>query len=107
MNHFLDPTAEPVPSPPAGKVRWDNWETAITIKIVPHTDLSALVDALNEPSFADYRRAQCGAGRVRLSGTGTWMLVFIQGLDLTATLAVLRAQIARLTDITEWEEVTE
>ncbi len=68
---------------------------------------AALVEALNGPSFAYYRRSQCGAGKVRLSGTGTWMFVFIQGLDLPATLAVLRAQIARLTDITEWEEVTE
>lgn len=101
MKSFLDPA----PIPPTGKVRWDNWGKAMTMMIVPHCDLSAIVDALNEPSFSDYRRAQCGAGKVSLSENGRFMHLFI-GRDLTATLAVLRAQIARLTGITEWVDAS-
>lgn len=102
MKHFLDPTAEPVQSPPAGRVRWKNLGMVITMEVVPHREIVTLADALNEPSFADYRREQCGAGKVR---SGERWMVITSGRDVNATLAVLRAQIARLTDITEWEEV--
>lgn len=106
MRHFLDPTAEPVLSPPVGKVLWEYWEPWLVLEIVPHADRSALVDALNQPSFADYRRSQCGAGNAS-PRPGARRGIYFHALgDVKATLAVLRAQIARLTDITEWEELT-